>query len=50
MDAGIADAFFWITLAIALAVAWVVTFPVNRFLIARGTGHAVAHGVNGHHR
>ena len=50
MDAGIGQAFFWITLAGALAVAWVVTFPVNRFLIARGTGHAVVHDAHGHHR
>jgi Domain of unknown function (DUF4396) len=49
MDAGIGEAFFWITLAAALAIAWVVTFPVNRFLIARGTGHAVVHDAHAHH-
>jgi hypothetical protein len=49
MEAGITDPFFWITLAAALAIAWVVTFPVNRWLIARGTGHAVVHGMHEGH-
>jgi hypothetical protein len=43
MDAGLGDALFWWSLALALAVAWVAAFPVNRWLIARGRGHAVAH-------
>jgi Domain of unknown function (DUF4396) len=43
MDAGLGDLLFWGSLAFALAVAWVVAFPVNRWLIARGRGHAVAH-------
>jgi hypothetical protein len=43
MDAGLADLLFWVTLAASLAVAFVVTVPVNRALIARGKGHAVAH-------
>jgi hypothetical protein len=43
MEAGLGDALFWGSLAFALAVAWVVAFPVNRWLIARGRGHAVAH-------
>jgi len=41
MDAGLGDALFWGSLAFALAVAWVIAFPVNRWLIARGRGHAV---------
>jgi hypothetical protein len=49
MEAGITDPFFWITLGAALAIAWVVTFPVNRWLIARGTGHAVVHGLHEGH-
>src|ERR687896_1735929 len=44
MEAGILDPFFWLTLAVALAVAWVVTFPVNRWLIARGLGDATLPG------
>lgn len=43
MDAGLADLLFWGSLAIALAVAFVAAFPVNRALIARGRGHAVVH-------
>ena len=47
MAAGIAEPFFWATLALALAIAWVVAFPVNRWLIGRGRGHAVVHGAHG---
>jgi len=43
MDAGLADLLFWGSLAFALAVAFVAAFPVNRYLIARGKGHAVVH-------
>jgi hypothetical protein len=43
MDAGLGDVLFWASLAFALAVAWVAAFPVNRWLIARGRGHAVVH-------
>jgi hypothetical protein len=43
MEAGLGDALFWWSLALALAVAWVITFPVNRWLIGRGRGHAVVH-------
>jgi hypothetical protein len=46
MDAGLGDALFWISLAISLAVAFPPTFVVNRALIARGRGHAVAHAVH----
>jgi hypothetical protein len=43
MDAGLASFLFWGALAFALAVAFVVTVPVNRWLIGRGKGHAVMH-------
>ncbi len=43
MEAGLASPLFWGSLAFALAVAFVVTVPVNRWLIARGKGHAVTH-------
>jgi hypothetical protein len=43
MEAGLADPLFWGSLAFALAVAFVVTVPVNRAMIARGKGHAVVH-------
>jgi uncharacterized protein DUF4396 len=43
MEAGLTSLLFWGSLAFALAVAFVVAFPVNRWLIARGRGHAVVH-------
>jgi hypothetical protein len=43
MDAGLDDALFWGSLALSLVVAFVAAFPVNRYLIARGRGHAVVH-------
>ena len=43
MEAGVLDLLFWASLAFALAVAFVVTVPVNRALIGRGKGHAVVH-------
>ncbi len=43
MEAGLGSLLFWGSLAFALAVAFVAAFPVNRYLIARGRGHAVVH-------
>jgi hypothetical protein len=43
MEAGPATALFWASLAASLAIAFVVTVPVNRALIARSKGHAVVH-------
>jgi hypothetical protein len=43
LDAGLADLLFWGALVASLAVAFVLTVPVNRLLIARGKGHAVVH-------
>lgn len=48
MDAGVGDILFWGALSFALVVAGVVAFPVNRWLITRGRGHAVLHN-SGHH-
>ena len=47
MDAGLDSLLFWGALAFALAVAFVVTVPVNRWLIGRGRGHAVVHQYHG---
>ena len=44
MSAGLASWLFWVSLAFALIVAAFVVFPVNRWMIARGRGHAVVHG------
>lgn len=43
MDAPLDSAVFWASLAGALAIAGVAAFPVNRWLIARGRGHAAVH-------
>jgi hypothetical protein len=49
MDAGVGDLLFWGSLAVALVIAGVFAFPVNRWLITRGKGHAAVHetGVHG---
>jgi hypothetical protein len=49
MESGVGDVLFWGALSFALAVAGVVAFPVNRWLIQRGRGHAVLHetGIHG---
>lgn len=46
MAAGLLDGLFWGSLALSLLVAFLIALPVNRWLIARGLGHAV---VPGHH-
>jgi hypothetical protein len=50
MEATLADSLFWVALATSLALAFVVTVPVNRWLIERGRGHAVVHRMHGHAR
>jgi hypothetical protein len=46
IDAGLGDFLFWGSLALSLAIAFVAAFPVNRWLIMRGLGHAVIHGAH----
>lgn len=48
MNAGLASGLFWVSLAVALLIAGAAAFPVNRWLISRGKGHAVIH--EHHHR
>jgi hypothetical protein len=48
MEAGLSTWLFWASLAFALAVAFVVTLPVNHRLMAAGRGHAVVHGMHAH--
>jgi hypothetical protein len=48
MESGVGDILFWGALSFALVVAGIVAFPVNRWLITRGRGHAVLHN-SGHH-
>lgn len=45
---GLTDALFWWSLAVSLLMAGAVAFPLNRWLIARGRGHAVVHAHYAH--
>jgi hypothetical protein len=49
MDAPLSSPLFWSALAFALVVAAAAAFPLNRWLIARGRGHAAVHAHHGHH-
>lgn len=46
--AGLDDGLFWWSLLLSLVIAFVLTVPVNRWLIVRGRGHAVMHELPGH--
>ena len=48
LAAGLTDALFWWSLGLSLVIAFVITVPVNRWLIARGRGHAVVHELHAH--
>src|SRR3954468_3231059 len=48
LAAGLTDALFWWSLGLSLVIAFVLTVPVNRWLIARGRGHAVVHELHAH--
>jgi hypothetical protein len=48
LAAGLTDGLFWWSLAVSLVIAFAAAFPVNRWLIARGKGHAVVHAYHGH--
>ena len=47
MDAGLVNVKFWVGMMIALSAAFVAAYPVNRFLLARGKGHALTHEYHG---
>jgi hypothetical protein len=48
LAAGLSDGLFWWSLALSLVIAFALTVPVNRALIARGRGHAVMHELHAH--
>jgi hypothetical protein len=48
LAAGLGDALFWWSLGVSLAIAFALTVPVNRWLIARGRGHALVHEHHAH--
>lgn len=49
MGAGIVNPLFWLTLALALTVAFFAALPVNRYLLQRGQGHALVQAYHGDH-
>jgi hypothetical protein len=49
MNAGLIDPLFWVSLIVSLVFAGIAAFPANRWLIARGRGHALAHAHHAHH-
>jgi len=48
ISAGLTDSLFWWSLIVSLVIAFAVAVPVNRYLIARGKGHAVMHDFHHH--
>jgi formate/nitrite transporter FocA (FNT family) len=48
MDAGLGDFLFWASIAAGFAIAYPFAFLANRYMIARGKGHAVVHSYHGH--
>lgn len=43
MNAGLVNVVFWVGMPISLVAAFAAAFPVNRWLLARGKGHALTH-------
>jgi hypothetical protein len=43
MDAGLVNVVFWLSMMLALGVAFLAAYPVNRYLLGRGKGHALTH-------
>lgn len=48
MSAGIVDPLFWISMPLALGVAYIAAYPVNRYLLTKGKGHALVMKYYGH--
>jgi len=49
MDSGLGNPVFWFAMVLSLAAAFVAAFPLNRFLLARGRGHALTHRLHHGH-
>ncbi len=49
MDSGLVNPLFWIGMMLALTTAFLAAFPVNRYLIDRGMGHALTHRYHSEH-
>ena len=48
IEAGLDEALFWWSLLLGFVIAFFFAYPLNRWLIARGKGHAVLHAHHGH--
>lgn len=48
MSAGLSSGLFWVSLALSLVAAFAAAYPVNRYLISRGKGHALAYHYHHH--
>lgn len=48
MNAGLFDVLFWISMVLSLAAAFAAAFPVNRYLLKQGKGHALTHSHHNH--
>jgi hypothetical protein len=48
ISAGLGDPLFWWSLGVSLVIAGTIAYPVNRWLLARGRGHAVVHAYHSH--
>lgn len=48
IHAGLDTSLFWVSMTLSLVAAFIVAFPVNKLLIAKGKGHAVVHEYHGH--
>ncbi len=46
MEAGLVNPVFWLSMMLALAVAYAAAYPVNRHLLTKGKGHALTHGLH----
>jgi preprotein translocase subunit SecG len=47
MEAGLVNWIFWVSMMIALTAAFFAAYPVNRYLLSRGKGHALTHAYHG---
>jgi hypothetical protein len=49
MDSGLVNPLFWVSMTLALAAAFAAAFPVNRYLLGKGKGHALTHAYHPGH-
>lgn len=47
MESGIVNPIFWLSMSLALSAAFFAAYPVNKFLLSRGRGHALLHKYHG---